>query len=280
MDAKNFQKNIMVVAVQSDSHIVTVVSKGIKYKLFQIKFGNKGDIYVNFPYYKHSHGIVARATLPPNATSVNLADEAGVTSHRIKFSHHMDGNAHFSQSGKVMTKIRNRSVPLRELNGHLFTVSLQNITHFDEAKGAKYNHGCSPERSVITFDATSNEFDGLKFVASWQSLDEFAKGFPQPIKEDRIGPKFIYKGNPVSFGFFLGPSQQNPMIGHVLSLRMHAIPKLSNQNESLLTFLGGFDSNIRNSDPSKDYHFLALMYPYKLKNEPGSITLESIDLIE
>jgi hypothetical protein len=48
----------------------------------------------------------------------------------VKYAHHRDGEAHFSQTGRVYTHVRKRSVPLNEQIGHLWTIQLQGLNGF------------------------------------------------------------------------------------------------------------------------------------------------------
>jgi hypothetical protein len=86
--------------------------------------GRDGSLYVDFPYFEHRDGLVCRATLTPGATEVSLVEGGKVTSHRVKYAHHRDGEAHFSQTGKVLTQVRKPSVPLNRYSGHIFTIQL------------------------------------------------------------------------------------------------------------------------------------------------------------
>lgn len=270
-----------IVVIQSKNCTITVTSKGSRYKLFKIFFGAKGDVYINFPYYKENNGIVGQAFLKPQAESITLdPDCAKITSHLVKFAYHPDGETHFSQDGKVKTEIRKKSLPLDKLDGHIFTVSLQNIEKFDEANSPKYNDNFSKKKSVINFNLGDIDFEALKFVGIWNPFTSLIKNISHPIPPNVIGPQFTYKGRKgeQSVGFLIGPEPGNPFNGYVLSLRLSLIPKLNKETETALTFMGGFDCNIETSDPSKDYSFLIFMYPHIKKTGEGTVTFESIDL--
>jgi hypothetical protein len=62
-------------------------------------FGKDGDLFVTFPYFRHREGILSICRLQANGenqTTVNLEQGGKVTSHRVKYSHHLSGRAHFS----------------------------------------------------------------------------------------------------------------------------------------------------------------------------------------
>jgi hypothetical protein len=112
--------------------VIAVKRKGNYSKVFQIVFSKRdGSIYINFPYFKHSKGVVSIATMPAGAKyplEVSFIESGKVTSHLVKYSHHPDGMAHFSQDGYVKTQIRKQSIALTELDGHFFKIKyLKNL---------------------------------------------------------------------------------------------------------------------------------------------------------
>src|SRR5260370_33999335 len=82
-------------------------------KVCQVQFVDDG-FFVHFPYHPDAPGIAARCVFPPRRAqaTVNLADSPCVTSHKLKYTHHIDGNSHFSQDEEVVTKVRNVALPL------------------------------------------------------------------------------------------------------------------------------------------------------------------------
>ena len=88
-----------------------------------------GSVFVTFPDFKETTGIVSVATLRAGAreTTVDLKPEGKVASHLVKYSHHPDGTVLFSQDGLVLSQVRRKAVPLDELNGHFFTIHAQGL---------------------------------------------------------------------------------------------------------------------------------------------------------
>jgi len=123
-------------------------------------------LYVDFPYFEHSEGLVSHVTYAPGADQLNLEEGGKVTSHLVKYAHHRDGEAHFSQTGRVLTAVRRRSVPLNRYIGHLFTVQIQGLHGFAEATGP--DHDPDNERDKpITFNVFGHERETIKLVAFW-----------------------------------------------------------------------------------------------------------------
>ncbi len=249
----------------SQSHIVTLSHNGMRYKIFRIDFHTDGSIFVNFPYYKNSDGIASKVHMHPanqnTYDSLSLTDEARVTSHRVKYSHHTTGEALFSMDGKVRTEIRKQSVPLSELSGHIFTVQIQGFNGFEEARGKKYDHGWSEARNTIHFDLQGN-FPALKFVATWERSSDFIKDLKAPIGIETVGPQIVYNGTKdKGIGFILSPNLNNPFSDYILLLRVHIIERIDKDRNSILAFIGGFDPINKMNDLSQEATFLSLVYP-------------------
>lgn len=130
-----------IVPFRSEKYVVAVEIGQHRYKILQIIFGEKdGSLFVNFPYFKYARGIVSVVTFPRGSSHIaQLSLELGgkVTSHRVKYSHHPDGVAHFSQDGHVFSVVRKQSIPLAKAEGHVFTVQLQQAEAFESASEKK-----------------------------------------------------------------------------------------------------------------------------------------------
>ena len=88
---------------------VTVKSSGMLRRIAKIEFSHDGSIYVFFPGFMNTEGIVCRGRLragKSNQTTIDLTENGRVTSHLVKYAHHPDGEANFSQDGKVKTEVR------------------------------------------------------------------------------------------------------------------------------------------------------------------------------
>src|SRR5436853_6424490 len=95
-----------VTAFRSERIILTVKRDERRHKVVQIIFGRDGSLFVNFPYFRHRTGILAAATIPGNGqktSEVSLQIGGKIASHLVKYSHHPDVRALFSQDRKVHT---------------------------------------------------------------------------------------------------------------------------------------------------------------------------------
>ncbi len=102
----------------SERHVLIAEIGGRRFKLFQVVLrAGDGSLIVDFPYFSLNQGIVANVPAgdhPGQSTDVQLPDHGQLTSHRVKYSHKLDGESHFSQTGKVYTRMRNRAKSLRQ----------------------------------------------------------------------------------------------------------------------------------------------------------------------
>ena len=246
---------------QAKRFVFAVQLKNRRHKIFQIVFGKSdGSIYVTFPYFDIAEGIVSIGTIPAslNTAKVNLESGGKVTSKRVKYTHHPDGEVHFSQTGKVLTSIRRKSLPLERADGHLFSVQAQGFSHF-ETVSAQDEDRPKMGRTVLNFKFDQSELEAIKMIARW---------YKAPSLMERTDSRFF---GPIAYGqtpdgriiptFLIGAPSGWPMDKHVLLLSCEAIPQLDNQSENALIFIGGFDPPEKFNDIMQPASFLCVSYP-------------------
>jgi hypothetical protein len=137
---------------EASSHRISIRWHGECRDLFQVLFHN-GMIFINFPYQPDKPGLVARVELPPgNSHTFNLTDTADATTQKVKYSHPIDGNSHFSQTGKVLTTVYNQACRLDTSAGHFFSIDFAGITQFRKCRTGvpsvqfqfRYREPCGP----------------------------------------------------------------------------------------------------------------------------------------
>ena len=266
---------VEIVAFRSERVIVTIQLGITRYKVLQVFFGRDRSLFVNFPYFHHRTGILAAATIPANnqnKSQVNLEISGKVASHLVKYSHHPDGRAHFSQDGKVRTEVKRQSLPLDSQSGHIFSVLIQGLTAFKKANESK-DTGTSPKRTVINFEIPLvPEPEAFKLVGRWFPVS----GFPLlGTGGSKFGP-IVQTKDPqgvIRSGFLIASPYHNA--DHILLLTCDQIPKFDQTNPESLTFCGGFDSREVMDDVTREAGFLAFIYPVSdadnLKHRIGTI---------
>lgn len=262
---------------QSERFTISATQNSKTYKIFNIRFHHskgtgKASIIISFPYHKNSNGLLSLATFPRNQRKIDklsLLPGGKVTSHKIKYSHWIDGNVHFSQDGKIYTLKKNSSDELNQDIGHIFSIGIKGIMGFDTKKDMKrYSH----KEIDLNFDLKSDEDDSLKITGWWHDM-----GTVHPKTNDykRI---YFYKQDdgPTNVCFAIQPPSISPLANKVLFLCARK-EFLTKEKGTHLLFLGGFDKSTIMKDIQQDCHFLAMKYParnYKnLLKQIGSVDL-------
>jgi hypothetical protein len=266
---KGFQAG-NVDAIRAERVVSTVKIGEVRSKAFQVFFGKDGSLFITFPYFRHRTGILCSAVIPVTGaaqTQVNLENGGKISSHLVKYSHHPDGRAHFSQDGKILTAVKRQSIALERQHGHLFSLIIQGLSSLDTANAAKdVNKG--NERVVIDFQV--EPADTVKFVGQWFDVNAMRFSNPTPT----IGPLLptIDPDGVSRLGCMVASPYANAR--HVLLLTCEVIPSLGPEEE-LFLFYGGFDPREAMEDLSREAGFLAFLYPVseaeKIRERIGSV---------
>lgn len=253
-----------------ESFNIIATHSGRVHRVAKVKFACDGSIYVMFPGFPKQSGLVGQLRIPPGPNpplTLSLADSGRVTSHLVKYSHHPDGRAHFSQDGKVVTEIKRQAVPLALQHAHLFTVQLQGL-----------NAGAPPRSNDKSFFLNFNlegEFKGLKIVC-WR----YPLRLLVPIA--RHTPYDTPKGIVLSDGRILGGLFAAPPEGFAFDdyvLFFSPDEWVNEQEDPCLIFLGGFDPLNQALNQSNETQFLAFLYPCSdpmaLQHKLGTIDFKS-----
>jgi hypothetical protein len=186
----------------------------------------------------------------------------------LKYSHHTDGGAHFSQDGKVKTVVRRQSVSLGEQQGHIFTLLIQGLRAFESLGTAKENT-ISSRRTTLTFEIKDRFPKAVRIIGRWYWIEDLPVDPRPPI----FGPQIqaIDPDGIVHNAFIVGSPHDKK---HVLVLT--CIPQDSvSPAHDLMMFLGGVDPASRTTNAKRPTGFLAFLYPAgdyeQLKQRLGSI---------
>ena len=169
---------------QSSRHRIGVRWTGECRDLFQVLFHNE-MIFVNFPYQPDEPGLIAQVELPPgNSHTFSLTDTADATTRKVKYSHPIDGNTHFSQTGRARTTVYNQASRLDTSVGHFFSVILSGVTLFRKCRS-------SAPSVQFSFD-TTDSVDPLYCAGYWLQMSRPAKSPKSeiPFTGRRMGAPF------------------------------------------------------------------------------------------
>jgi len=245
-----------------DRCVFTVEVNSKCYKMLQILFGKDGSLYVNFPYFKHKEGLTSLVTVPANIsypTHVELNPGGKATTHLVKYSHHPDGTAHFSQDGRVRSTVRKKSVPLTEVDDHLFTIKLQGLDGFETVKPNETKNR-STKRKIVNLRFHGIQPQAFKITGWWSSranlVGKIQIGATSPIYQC-----WSRDGKHRGLGVLLANPSKIDNEEFFLMLSFVPIPKFDKQRSASLNFLGGFDHTEIINDLSKETTFLSFTYP-------------------
>jgi hypothetical protein len=218
--------------------IVAVNQGGDRRKMFQLMFLKDGSLTVSFPYFKEAACQLAIGTMPPAPMppKISLGERLWGSSHRVKYTHHVDGRVHFSQDGKIRTVVRRQAIPLTAADGHLFTVQLQGLSAF-KALPTDQLHPPNVSRANAVFEINGAPTDSLKFLGRIHSRDRLIHSLVS-IKAP-VGPRMVLQspdGRRHMSIMMAAPNHPD----RLLFITAEAIPLL-NQDGPTITFIGGFD---------------------------------------
>lgn len=257
-------------AIRSDRVVCTITVGELRVKAFQIVFGADGSLFITFPYFRHRIGILSSSHIPATGTrqsQVNLEQGGKVTSHLVKYSHHIDGQAHFSQTGKIVTVIKRQSIALDIQHGHIFSLLIQGFQALDPADQVR-DAVTSSKRAIVDFAVESPE--AVKFVGRWFDVNKLRFNNPTPT----IGPTLPMTdpdGRQTNACMVASPAEN---ARHVLAISCEPIPNLGPEPEMFM-FYGGFDPAELMNDTTREAGFLAFLYPIseadKMRERLGSV---------
>ena len=262
-------------AYGADRVVMGVHNSSMRKKIFQINFKSKdGSLFVSVPYAKLGMGRVGVVECPPgNPESIQFGDSAPVTMHSVKYSHHPDGEAHFSLDGKVFTRVRRKAVPLTAAAGHLFTLMVQGLHRFDDLNPDDIP---SPKRGIVSMPVIEGHIEALKFVGHLHSSSNFAKRLLRPKMESALMPLVRSDGRCL-VGAVLATRLTQSNHQYLLVISVEEIKTIAAHTDLYVSLMGGFDPPDIAFDHSRPTSFLMMIYP---ELSDMSALLESVGSID
>jgi hypothetical protein len=262
-----------VEAIRSERIACIIKVRELRVKAFQVIFRNDGSLFINFPYFRHRTGLLSSSAMPSNGQrqiDVNLEQGGKVTSHLVKYSHHPDGRAHFSQDGKIVTAVKRQSVPLDRQEGHIFSLLIQGLNALEPADPVK-DAITSTKRASIEFSLEPPE--AVKIIGRWCHVDKLMCSEPNSV----VGPVVPTIDPDGKYGEAILVASPYANVRHVLAISCVPFHKLSSEPEIFL-FYGGFDSPEVMTNAAKEAGFLAFLYPIS-ESEKTKQRLGSVDYV-
>ena len=267
MVCRTLSQQLIIERFKSRRIVLQASAGAVRYNIVQISFIERdGSLIVSFPYGKHSKGLLSIGNIPAGQATaqVPLEPQGKCTSHKVKYIHHPDGRAQFSQDGKIFTVVRRQSVPLNSAEGHVFTVQAAGLHEFQPATRSKDLAQPTANRVNVQFEFGSELPQAIKFVGHLYHVGTLEAGIAVSASSV-VGP-ILCIGNPSAV-----------LAGMVLFVTCQIMPPP--QPWSGLIFYGGFDTLGQYDVVSQSANFLALSYPIEnfpeLASRLGSVDYET-----
>ena len=278
-DAENRIPAVNITPFESKSYTLRIGHAGEWHKVCKVMYSKDGSVFISFPYYQSSQGLLSLCRHKVGETTVSLIEQGKVTSHRVKFTHHASGIAQFSQTFKIWNTVRKKSSPLPTLNGHFASLKFQGVREFEYDTDAADSPPISQKEQILNMRLSNEDWDAKAYHVSFHYYD--AKFLASHFDGNKIGPT-IRTQDPqgkINFGWLItAPEGYRSHYMYFILLLIEEIPLLSPREEPGLTFIGGFDTPEQRMEKNGDSEFLALMYPTKdfeaLKKSIGSVDIE------
>ena len=247
-------------------------------QLCQITFNRKtGAIFAQFSYFSGKRGVVTKTScvVGANGTSkIEFAERGFVSSTLVKYSHPPDGRAHFSQDGKVVTKVWANALPLDGPEGHLFEIHAYDLEAF-----APLVAGAEKRRRTYLPFATTGSPGGVSLVAEWRRRSELsaysARSGRQVGPIDEIPRRHDGQLHKAAMW---APPADCPLKDHLLCLSVSIIEPPPGLTEPKLLLLGGWTYPPEPLEPGNSVEFLAFSYPIP-EEAAFAEQLQSIDFV-
>jgi len=277
--AENRIPTINITPFESKSYTIRIGKSGEWHKVCKVVYAKDGSVFISFPYYRDSKGLLSACRHKVGETTVSLREQGKVTSHRVKFTHHASGIAQFSQTFKIWSTVRKKSCPLPLLNGHLATIKFQGVQEFELDANAVDSPPLSQKEQILNMRLGDGDWGAKAYHISFHYYD--AKFLASHFDGEKIGPT-IRTQDPqgkINFGWLItAPERYKSHYMYFILILIEEIPLLSPREEPGLTFTGGFDTPEQRAANNGDSEFLALMYPTAdfdaLKESIGTVDIE------
>lgn len=224
----------------------------------QVTFPKKaGSIFVQFPYFSDSKGILSDAVFEPGdkqgTGQIRLRERGRATSHHVKYHHPPDGRVHFSQDGRIRTEVRRQSFPLTE-SGLLWELHAFLLEGFEVMSASRVRK----DRAYIPSIFRPSLPRAITLSGEWQTRSEVLSRLEGPTRGPFCTVRRGHDGALLKV-FLLGPPRGSPLDGHLLLLNMGKINDAPADRPTMI-FLGGWDSPDRAS-VAPGSGCLSFMYP-------------------
>jgi hypothetical protein len=266
LDKSDFQRNDgPLIFISRQKTVVTVGTYDSEFSICQIVFNKKdGSIFLTVPYLRTSGGVLCVATFPADyqpgtPVTFSITENGKTTRRQAKFTHHPDGNTHFSQDGRMKTVIRRPSFPLDSI-GTVFQLHIYRPYGFDDFNPITRDL----KKAYLRNKFTGTLPEAVVIEAEWRRKADIIANIYPPGQD--AGPKTRVKHRKTgveSTVFFVGQPRGYPLQDHVLMISVRETAPVPSITVPTMLLLAGFDPHeVKDGDPAvQQTGCLAWLYP-------------------
>lgn len=248
---------------------INIKTSNFRKKLFQVQFhqGRQGFQILVQPYVTDTNGLLSLVSHKKGESTASLLPGGRITRHIVKYSHPIDGNAHFSQTGRIYSTVRNVSKPLTNPGcGHLFTVMCHGLDGFQDYTATTDRRG--QDLNLEPSDSNVEE-KMIRLTAFWYHVSAVRQS-----KEGAFGPKVVWlvDGEPRN-SFLLSPNNTDEYLHECVLMLSYELVDAP-EDPSQFTLMGGFDLGA--SAQREENKLMVMNYPAT----DNVSNLESVDFIQ
>jgi len=249
------------------------------WQICQVGFLPNGHTIVQWPYVPSNSGLLSIGQLTPKSESeqnISLLYHARRTNHKVKYSHPLDGKAHFSQDRKVFTEIRRQSFSTIENIGQMFFLSAFNIDRFKPFERRK------PKRAYLIF-RSKEPITCVSIQGVWWRKEGILQNTLPDIES--IGPTSftrLRKTGELDHWQFLASPYKSRNQHSLLMLKCIPQPALEGVIHPAIIFMGGLNNHETMAGRASSVihrEIMVAQYPPLLNDQSDFERIPSIDFV-
>jgi hypothetical protein len=232
----------------------------------QFRFLKQGlAAYVHMSSFGYTYGRLRRVEFKGAVSgpeSVSFMEGGITTTRMMKYNHPPDGNAHFSQDGKVHSYFA-KSKPLRTVAGHLFSFHFWGADAFDLA-GTKEARPPTSKRATVNLyadpelaaDQVAGRIVGWCYPRSVVPL----VGPIDPVAGPAEPAAWTVESGEVRQTLVIAPPNPPPVDDLIFFVTFHPMDRSTGPDYPVLVFMGGFNASRDQTRTDSYSNCLALKY--------------------
>jgi hypothetical protein len=231
-------------------HILCIEWNGHGVKVARVQY-HKEQLFLHLAYHPACSGALFNGEMEAGVITKTFdhTEIGWATTYHVKYSHPVEGDCHFSQTGKIYTRVRTPGACLDTGGGHIFTLLVEGLEHFTPVIPKD-----AAEAVTVCSFPQNRPPRHLHLIGRWLQPDDLRPGVPV---QNPLGTIDDY-GNR-GHGIAVAPPDDSPFRGRLLLVQPSERPVdfSGSQSPFHATFLAGF-TKVPHSQAQR---FIGLQYP-------------------